>query len=96
MSTQQVKDQIAANESRLAALEAKTAESVEAVRADELALRDASSGNYALVAALADIEAIANGTAVGGDWTAEQRADERFCLGAIVGAARRALRNAGK
>ena len=42
-----MKDQIAANESRLAALEAKTAESVEAVRADELALRDAASGNYA-------------------------------------------------
>ena len=101
MSTQQILEQISSNEIRLVALAAQTAETVEAARLAELALRDASTGNYAhpvmvaaLVAALVDIEAIANGTIVG--WTAAQRADERYCLGAVIGAARRALREAGK
>lgn len=42
--------------------------------------------------ALVDIEAIANGTA--SDFTEEQRKDERFCLGAVIGAARKAIRKA--
>jgi len=102
MSTQQILEQISINSQRLAALAAQTAETVEAARLAELALRDASTGNYAqpstmvaaLIAALVDIEAIANGTVVG--WTAAQRADERYCRGAVIGAARRALREAGK
>jgi hypothetical protein len=47
MSTQQILEQIRSNEIRLAALAAQTAESVEAARLAELALRDASTGNYA-------------------------------------------------
>jgi hypothetical protein len=45
-----------------------------------------------MLAALIDIEAIANGTAA--DFTQEQRKDERFCLGAVIGAARKAIRQA--
>lgn len=45
-----------------------------------------------LLAALQDIESIANGTAP--DFTPDQRKDERFCIGAIIGAARKAIRAA--
>jgi hypothetical protein len=51
MSTEQILEQISSNQNRLAALEAQTVESVEAQRLAELALRDASTGNYAQVAA---------------------------------------------
>lgn len=46
-----------------------------------------------MIDALRDILAIADGAAA--DMTPDQQRDERFCLGAIVGAARRALREAG-